>query len=207
MPFDFLKKYVIIILDYEESGVRPLNGNKFDVGQHVVYGVHGVCLIEDIRETTLSSMMLPQDYYFLKQIKRGSTIYVPCSNDSGKYKLRTLLTSDEINDLICSVRGKHMQWNMNRKERTVRFREILSQGISSDLLLMIFCIREQRNEFYDAKKKLSGSDSDILQSAENLVNQEFSFVLGIDEEDVPDYIEKLLNGTSGSEFISEAIDA
>jgi len=186
-----------------------MNAKMFSIGQNVVYGIHGVCVIEDIRNTSLSSMMPPQNYYVLKQIKRGSVIYVPCSNESGRYKIRGLLSENEIYAMIEAIKGDRMEWNVNRKERTAAFRDILSQGLSEDLLLMMLCIRERKNEFTDAKKKLSGADNDILTSAENLVIQEFAFVLGIDEDDVLSFImERLTDTGDESSYVGyETLDA
>ena len=164
----------------------------FYVGQHVVYGVHGVCLIEDIRDISLSSALPPQKYYILKQIKKGSVIYVPCSNGSGSGKLRSLVSPEDIDRMLYDIRGRRMEWNINRKERTVQFREILNKGLSPDLILMIRCISNQKAEYLESKKKLSGSDSDILQSAENMMNQEFAFVLGKNEEDIPEFVKETL---------------
>jgi len=175
-----------------------MNNTVFSIGQYVVYGIHGICLIEDIRDLSLSPMLPSQTYYVLKEISKGAVIYVPCVSNPEVSLLRELYTSDDLNAMLDAIRGKCMEWNVNRKERTARFRAILSGGLSSEMILMIRCIRLQKDEYSDTKKKLSGSDSDILHSAENMVNQEFGFVLGISEDKIAEYISGALDTPMGA---------
>lgn len=165
-----------------------MNVCEFSIGQNVVYGTHGLCCIEDIKTMSLSSALPPQEYYILREISKNSLIYVPTQSENGKSKIREIMTPEMIEEILCELRGKKMEWNYDRKERVNRFREILSNGINSEMILMIRCIYLQKKEFYEAKKKLSGSDDDMLQTALRIVNEEFAYVLGIDESEVEDYI-------------------
>lgn len=164
----------------------------FKVGEHVVYGTSGVCLISDISLTSFSPAIPPRQYYILTQVKSSSTIYVPFNGLNENKKMRYLLTKDEIEALISSVKGKSMEWNNDRKARSTRFREILAKGVCEEFLLMIQCIYQQKSFLEQNKKKLSNTDSDLLFTAQTLLEDEFSFVLGMSCQDVARHVKGIL---------------
>ena len=163
-----------------------MDNKEFTVGQKIIYGTHGICVIEDIRTMSLSSSLPEQPYYVLKECKRGSSIYVPQNNSSAR--MRHIYNKETIDRIIAGIRGRKMDWNNDRKARSTLFKAIIVSGFGEDLLLMIRCIELRKKEIYEQNKKISDSDDDILQTAEQIVNEELSYVLGIDERDVGDYI-------------------
>ena len=167
---------------------------EFSIGQYVVYGTQGLCTVEDVKTMSLSPSMPVQEYYVLRQKNNSSVIYVPTYSETGNSKIRCVITREKIDEIISGLRGKNMEWNYNHKERINRFREILSGGINIDMILMIRCIYRQKNELYASKKKLSGSDDDMLRIAERIVREEFAYVLGINENEVSDYIRSRIDG-------------
>ena len=160
--------------------------NEFKIGEFVVYGTNGVCRIEDITMRSLGSAIPPRKYYILTQLKNSSTIYVPYEGQSAK--MRYPVTSDEIARMIVASKDLDLPWNFDRKARTARFHEILTAGVGVDLLLMIRCIQSQKEELAKTKKKLSNTDSDLLFTAQSILEDEFSFVLGIPACKVKEYI-------------------
>lgn len=186
-------------MDNRISGIKraflPAKGGnnvvkqEFSIGQRIIYGIHGICEICDIKDMSLSSMIPPQPYYILNQIRKSSIIYVPVSNGS---KLRNIYNKETIDDIILSSRGKRMGWINDRKQRTTEFRDIITLGFNERMLLMINCIRARKIENFERNKKLSDSDEDMLRTAEYIVNEELSYVLGIAENDVRDYISDMI---------------
>lgn len=169
-----------------------MSNTEFRIGEYVVYGTSGVCKIENITLTSLSSAIPPRQYYILTQVKSASTIYVPCEGPSEKRRMRYLLSKDGIDRLLSSVKDKTMEWNSDRKARNTLFHDILSAGVSEEYLLMIRCIYAQKEYLESNKKKLSNTDSDILFTAQTLLEDEFSFVLGISCQEVGKYIKDSL---------------
>ena len=165
-----------------------MNTCEFSIGQFVVYGTQGLCTVEDVKTISLSPTLPAQEYYILRQLSRNSIIYVPIYSESGKSKIRNVITRERIEEILSELHGRNMDWNYNRKERINSFREILSNGINCEMILMIRCIYLQKKKFYEAKKKLSASDDEMLRTAERIVNEEFAYVLGIREDEVGDYI-------------------
>ena len=67
------------------------------------------------------------------------------------------------------------------------------KGVTQKLLLMIRCLYMKKRELIPLGKKLPTTDENTLKSAEKLVEEEFSHVLGIPGTEVSGYIRSLLN--------------
>lgn len=159
------------------------------IGDHVVYGSSGVCLVEEIRTCRLSQDMPLEEYYILKPIHSStSTVYVPIANRTLCAKMRPILSRMEIDCLLESASREKFAWIEDRKERTATFREMLAGGDRRQLILLVDCILRRIEETGRGRRKVSTTDHDILQAAERAIREEFSFSLGIPPEQVSDYI-------------------
>lgn len=162
-------------------------------GEYVVYGTNGICLVEDIKMMRFALDTEKNPYCILKPASNGlSTIYVPLNNERLMGKLRPIMTKEEIDSLLLGMRDKEISWDSDRRNRTERFHDILINGVTQKLLLMIRCIYMKKRELITAGKNLSATDENTLKSAEKLVEEEFSYALGISADDVAAYIRKLL---------------
>lgn len=176
-----------------------MSTSEFKVGDYVVYGTNGVCRIDCIDTTSLSPFLEPRQYYFLTQVKSGSRIYVPYDSEKPNSKMRRLMTKKDIDMLLLAAKNKTLEWNSDRKVRVNLFHEILSKGLHDELIMMIRCIYMQKNELQKNKKRLSNTDSDMLFYAESVVEDEFSFVLGMPAEKIGSYIKEAL-GIDDSDY-------
>lgn len=168
--------------------------NTFNLGDCVVYGTNGICVIEEIAEMSFITGAPKSMYYTLNPVNNnGSAIYIPADNEKLMGKMRKLMTKDEIDELLTGMRDKELAWENDRRFRSENFHEIMVQGVTQDLLLMIRCIYLKKHELIADGKKLNVTDSNILKAAEKLVEEEFSCVLGIDHDEVGDYIRKLIS--------------
>lgn len=158
---------------------------------YVNYATQGICKIEDIRPIRFGADPHPRNYYVLRPIhQENAQVFVPADNDQLVDRMRPILSATEIDDTIRSVRDKQMEWISDRKERAAQFQEILSRRDEKELLLLVSCLylHGQQNP-----RGLSPTDSQTLKRAETIIAQEFSFSLGIDMEDIGDYIRKKLD--------------
>lgn len=166
--------------------------HQYNKGEHVVYGINGICLIEDIKKPDFARNGT-QVYYILKPISNpNSTLYVPVDNEALCSKMRYILSRDEINSLLTGSKGKSIEWVEDKNERASKFHTILSGGIHEDLLLMISCIYLRKQQLYTAGKKLAHSDETLLQSAEKNIKEEFAYSLSISPDEVGSYIRSML---------------
>lgn len=170
-----------------------MDGTEYKAGDTVIYGVNGVCAVDELRHEAPMEGAEARLYYILRPLEgRGMTISVPADCDRLTAKLRPVLSRAEIDGLLASVREEAMDWIDDRHERADRLRVILSGGVHKELLMLIRCIYERRIQLAACGKKLNSSDEDTLKNAERLVREEFAYSLAIDPSDVGGYIRSAL---------------
>ena len=153
-------------------------------GEYISYSGHGVCAIADIRTMDFGTGSGEQVYYVIEPIAAGSaTIYLPYDNPKVLSRMRPVLTKEEIDRIICSVRDDQILWTNDRKVRTVQFQQILSRRDTRELLMLASCLHKRKTE-----KGLPASELEMLHKAEGMIEQEFSFALNLRREDIGQYI-------------------
>lgn len=163
-------------------------------GEYINYSGSGVCLISEIGTPDFDKSLDP--YYILNPIEdKATTIFVPLNNPLLLSRMRKLLSKEEIDSLILTIKHESLEWIDDRKKRTEDFGNIIKQNEPLELLKLIVCIYKKKNQFAENKgnRKLSFSDLDLLERAEKLIEGEFSFVLGIPSVDIAEYIRKKVN--------------
>lgn len=167
----------------------------FTVNDTIVYGRTGICVIDAIEKKKYSVRdRIENNCYVLKPIYDStSTIFVPVDNERLTSMMRRVLTKQEIDSLLESIKDGEEQWIDDQRERTEKFKEVLSKGIRRELLLMIKCLYERKTQLLKNGKKLCASDDGILKDAEREVSQEFAYALGIEVGEVGNYILSKLN--------------
>ena len=79
---------------------QRLGGNKvtYQVGDRVVYGIHGVCLVADVEEQRTAGEVTR--YYVLQPVydDKGK-VFVPVGNERLERKMRRILSKEEIYDI------------------------------------------------------------------------------------------------------------
>lgn len=164
-------------------------------GEYVKYSSNGVCLISDICTPDFEKSSENILYYILSPVSdKSTTVFVPVNNTVLVSKMRTLLTKQEIDEMIASIKSVEIKWVDDRKKRSDLFSDILKENNVLDLLRMVGCIYMKKQQLAEANgnRKLSLSDIDALERAEKLIEDEFAFVLDIDIRDVGEYIRKKL---------------
>ena len=81
-----------------------------------------------------------------------------------------------------------MTWIDDRNARAEYFRQIITNGSQSDMLLVASCIYQNKKRRESCGKKLCSSDEHILQSLEKLIEDEFAYSLHLNGEQVEEYI-------------------
>jgi len=162
---------------------------EYKKGDYVRYSSNGVCFIEDIRTIDINHSKNPKTFYVLKPIStNSSTIYVPLENEELVSKMWYILSKTDIDNLIDSVMQEKIDWIPDRKERINCFKQILKDSDPKELLKLVGCIYLKKQELRNEGKKLSSTDENHLAQAEALIENEFSFVLKLDDFSVGNYI-------------------
>ena len=159
----------------------------YQVGQKVVYGVHGVCQLLDIEQKTVDRKKI--SYYVLTPMDQpGARFYVPAENPAALAKLSTLLTQQELESLLASVDKSKNAWVPDENRRKLRFRELLASGDRKAILEMICALHIHKNEQAEKGKKFHLCDENFLHDAEKMLCSEFSLVMEKSQKESMDYL-------------------
>ncbi len=162
----------------------------FQIGQMVAYGIMGVCTIEDIRWESLSrSGTKKQEYYVLRPMAAPTcTTFVPTANEKLTAKMRSIMDRAQIDDLCRNVGHEPLPWIEDARRRSEAYQQVISGGISAELLKLIACLYLEKKSRTENGKKFPAADEKLLASAERLVSEEFAYALQISEKEVSAYI-------------------
>ena len=154
----------------------------FCVGQTVLYGSNGVCMVDDVTEKRIGKTKM--QYYVLKPLcNNTSTLFVPTANQQLVSKMRRILTEDEAEAILRDL-PPCGDWNDNKQERSEQFRAIITEGSCVELIRLIRLVRTHEQEQLAGGKRLHISDERFLKEAEKMVCEEFSLVLHISRDEV-----------------------
>ncbi len=160
----------------------------YQKGEYINYAAHGICQIEDIRMMDFRTGSGAQEYYIIKPIQQGSaTIYLPVNNPKNKDRMRSVLSQNEIDSIIMSVKNEEIPWPNDRKKRIAQFQEMISRRNERELLLLASCLHRQM-----MSKGLSAGERELLWKVEGIIEQEFSFSLQISACNIGEYIRQKL---------------
>ncbi len=169
----------------------------FNVNEYVFYKGVGVCRIEAVENKTFDGERY-EDY--LKLVPFGSagssSYFIPVG--AANARLRKPMTEDEVNDAIDRSVSDEIQLTPNTKERRNAIDTILKGGDCTQILSLIKTIYLHTQSCRDNGKKVLVSDENALRAAENLIYPEFSFVLGIAENEVAGYIGQRLGSPANA---------
>ena len=154
----------------------------FCVGQTVLYGSNGVCMVDDVTEKRIGKTKI--QYYVLKPLcNNTSTLFVPTANQQLVSKMRRILTEDEAEAILRDL-PPCGDWNDNKQERSEQFRAIITEGSCVELIRLIRLVRTREQEQLAGGKRLHISDERFLKEAEKMICEEFSLVLHISRDEV-----------------------
>lgn len=163
-----------------------------EVGNQVVYGVHGVCAIVDVEKRTVDRKKV--EYFVLEPVDQtGARFYVPCHNQIAVSKLRALLSAEELDMLWQSEETKRDLWIADENHRKLKYRELINGGDRADLICMIRCLLKHKAAQLAAGRKFHLCDENFLRDAQKILSSEFSLVLGIPQSEVGSYIDNKLS--------------
>lgn len=159
----------------------------FQIGDQVVYGIHGICRIIDLEERVVDRKKIP--YFVLEPMDQpGARFFVPSQNPAALAKLRRVLDRVELESLLASEEIRQNCWIADENRRKQRYRELISGGDRAALLQMISSLHQHKKEQAAAGRKFHLCDENFLRDAERLLNAEFALVLGIQPSEVGSYI-------------------
>ena len=98
------------------------------------------------------------------------------------------MTKKDIDALIDSIPGKQPIWIANENERKAAYRRILAEGDQTAIIAMIQALFLHKKEREAEGKRLHISDAHFMKDAEQILYNEWQYVLNVDKEGFMAYI-------------------
>lgn len=163
----------------------------FEVGEYIVYGVKGVCRIEDITHIDISGADKNRLYYVLTPIGESSgKIYAPTDNQ--KVMMRRIISKEEADRLIDELPQIDLLWVPDDKQREAKYKEALNTCDYRAWVSIVKTLYLRKQERVAQGKKITALDERYMRTAENELYSELSLTLGIPKSEMESYIRERL---------------
>jgi len=175
----------------EQRDMRERSFAMHQIGDSVVYGIHGICTIVKVEMRTIDRKQV--EYFVLEPAEQpGARFYVPTQNQAAVAKLRKLLTAEQIDAILTSDSVHQKQWVDDENKRKQYYRELLSGGDRSAILCMINNLYRHKQAQAEAGRKFHLCDENFLHDAEKLLTGEAAIILNLDMEAARTYLRSKL---------------
>ena len=152
----------------------------FEKGGYIVYGTTGVCQIEDITGMKSKGSSGEKLYYVLRPcFQKGNTIFTPV--DNGKIAMRAAMTREEAEMLIKRIPQIEELEEADDKERERHYKP--GEWIR---IIKTSYLRSRKREAEG--KRATTVDDRYFHTAEEHLYAELAVVLGMEKDDVRQYI-------------------
>lgn len=161
----------------------------YQIGDKVVYGNIGVCVVLDISE--LDFMDNGKVYYTLQPYyDENKTIYAPL--EGHKHKIRPIITKEEAEAFIEKLPFIEPETYTNEKERREAYKEVILSADMNRWASMIHFIYKKEQERLAKGQKVSAHYLEEMKGVEKLLLGELAAVLEIPLEEMKEYLLKEL---------------
>lgn len=163
----------------------------YQIGERVVYGVHGVCCVTDLEDRVIDRKKVT--YLVLEPIGQGGARFlVPTHNAAAMAKLRKMLTAEELDALMISEAVRADGWVKDESARKNLYRELIGSGDREKLMQMVSTLYRHKAQQAAAGKKVHLCDDNFLRDAEKLLISEISIVMNLEPDAAKKYIREKL---------------
>lgn len=163
----------------------------YQIGDWVVYGIHGVCRVVDVQKQLVNRKRT--QYLVLEPRNQAeSRFYLPTENPAAMAKLKAILSKSELAELLTSEAVRQDGWIQDENRRKQYYRELIGSGDRTALLKMVGSLYRYKSLQITAGRKFHQSDENFLRDAEKLLASEIALVMELSLEDARDYLREQL---------------
>lgn len=166
----------------------------YQVGDWVVYGIHGVCRVIGMEKQLVNRKRTL--YLVLEPLAQAeSRFYLPADNPTALAKLKPVLSQTELTALIDSEEVRKDVWIQEENRRKQHYRELIGSGDRIALMQMIATLYRYKANQLAAGRKFHQSDDNFLRDAERLLASEIALVMELSPENARNYLREHLQAT------------
>lgn len=159
----------------------------FSIGDYMVYGINGVCLVQDICASPFDKKDT-RTFYLLKPLgaSSGSVIYTPTDNE--QVPMRPLMTKEQAEGLIGRMSELEPLEIPTEKMRRDLYRQAMHSCDPEQYVRLIKTVYHRRMDMMQQHKRLSETDSDFERNAKLSLYHELSVVLDVQFGEMEQYL-------------------
>ncbi len=159
----------------------------FSVNEYVVYGSEGVCKVESIGHPDIAGLDKNKHYYTLSPVYRHGKIYTPVDST---IIMRPVISRNQAEELIGGIKDIDCDLDVPKdaKLANIFYRDLVRTYECSKLISVIKYVFEKQRALASSKRNIPAVDMKFFKIAEDMLYNEFGFVLGIDPKEVKGYI-------------------
>ena len=163
----------------------------YQVGDKIIYGGNGVCVIEEVKIIESPRTGDAQQYYVIRPLFQDCKISVPV--DTTMF-MRPVISADEAVALVDSIPGVEVEPYYNPALRQLQeyYDAKLNTHRCEDLIELTMSLHRKKLRTLEQKRKFGAIDERYMKRAEELLLGELSAALEIPRDDVRQYIEDRL---------------
>lgn len=159
----------------------------YEKGDYVVYGQHGICVIQDIANPGFPGMDSEKQYYVMEPLcMKGSKIYSPVN--SKKVLMRRVMSKADVEKLIDGIPQIEALWIGSEKMREEQYKAAMLTCEPVEWIRIIKTLYRRAQDRLNQGKKITATDERYLKLAEDGLYSELCFVLGQGKDEVTAYI-------------------
>lgn len=140
---------------------------------------------EGLSEIVSTTEMSGREYFIVRSVKGdGEAIYVPV--DSAQNIIRHLMSAEEADQLLLSLKKFPLDYNPNTKQRRDAFKRRLNSGDINDVAYLFY-----QGYLYSLNPdgiKLGPSDADMLAYSKNFLLDELALAYSIDRDKAEEFV-------------------
>ena len=161
----------------------------YSIGEKVLYGVHGVCIIEDIQEQNFTGQKTP--YYTLRSYQNESLqLYHPveCENS----KLEPVISAETATEILDVFKKPASEWQDRPTSRNNSYRVAFNSSDHFEIAQMVNTMLRKKHELAREDKKLPSQDAQNLLKVSPILYAELALSLDMTSEQIAKKIEELI---------------
>lgn len=159
----------------------------FEIGEFVVHGSNGVCVVEDIGTLDVPGLPADRMYYTLRPHQgRGGKIFTPVENR--KVIMRKIINKEEALKLIDDMVNIDSLWVLDEKKREQAYKEAFQKCDCREMVKIIKTIYTHTEERLAEGKKVSNCDERYFKMAEDRFYGELAIPLEMEADEVKEFV-------------------
>jgi CarD family transcriptional regulator len=171
------------------GGTETRGVNMYQVGERIIYGSNGVCVIDEIKMIEVPHTGEEKAYYIIKPIYQECKISVPTDT---KMFMRPIISAEEARTLVENIPNVDAQPYYNTALRQLQdyYEKKISSHSCEDLIELTVSLHRKKIQVLQQKRKFGAIDERYMKRAEELLFGELSVVLDMPKAEVREMISK-----------------